>query len=79
MIKNAFGVRTQSTTSPDTSPTISGSLIYRIEDTPNRITKRKAKRRQQKDKSYKINILWDFFYCLLATINATKRSLTDKK
>ena len=25
-----------------------------------RITKRKAKRRQQKDKSYKINILWDF-------------------
>ena len=39
MIKNAFGVRTQSTTSPDTSPTISGSLIYRMEDTPNRITK----------------------------------------
>ncbi|WP_368342191.1 hypothetical protein, partial [Phocaeicola dorei] len=28
---------------------------------PKRITKRKAKRRQQKDKSYKINILWDFF------------------
>lgn len=28
---------------------------------PRRITKRKAKRRQQKDKSYKINILWDFF------------------
>ncbi|HIZ91331.1 MAG TPA: hypothetical protein H9807_04345, partial [Candidatus Bacteroides merdavium] len=46
---------------------------------PKRITKRKAKRRQQKDKSYKINILWDFFYSLLATLNATKRSLTDKK
>lgn len=28
---------------------------------PRRITERKAKRRQQKDKSYKINILWDFF------------------
>ena len=46
---------------------------------PKRITKRKAKRRQQKDKSYKINILWDFFYCLLTTLTATKRSLTDKK
>ena len=46
---------------------------------PKRITKRKAKRRQQKDKSYKINILWDFFYCLLATSTVTKRSLTDKK
>ena len=34
---------------------------------PRRITKRKAKRRQQKDKSYKINILWDFFCCPLAT------------
>ncbi len=45
---------------------------------PRRITKRKAKRRQQKDKSYKINILWDFFYCLLATLTATKKSLTDK-
>ncbi len=31
---------------------------------PKRITKRKAKRRQQKDKSYKINILWDFFIVL---------------
>ena len=29
------------------------------------ITKRKAKRRQQKDKSYKINILWDFFFIVL--------------
>ena len=38
MIKNAFGVRTQSTTSPDTSPTISGSLIYRMEDAPKQIT-----------------------------------------
>ena len=28
---------------------------------PKRITRRKAKRRQKKDKSYKINILWDFF------------------
>ena len=46
---------------------------------PSWITKRKAKRRQQKDKSYKINILWDFFYCLLAILTATKRSLTDKK
>ena len=46
---------------------------------PRRITKRKTKRRQQKDKSYKINILWDFFYYLLATLTATKRSLTDKK
>ncbi len=46
---------------------------------PRRITRRKAKRRQQKDKSYKINILWDFFYCLLATLTVTKRSLTDKK
>ena len=45
---------------------------------PRRITRRKAKRRQQKDKSYKINILWDFFYCLLATLTVTKRSLTDK-
>lgn len=45
---------------------------------PRRITKRKAKRRQEKDKSYKINILWDFFYCLLATLTATKRLLTDK-
>lgn len=45
---------------------------------PKRITKRKAKRRQQKDKSYKINILWDFFYCLLATLTAKKRALTDK-
>ncbi len=45
---------------------------------PKRITKRKAKRRQEKDKSNKINILWDFFYCLLATLTATKRSLTDK-
>ena len=45
---------------------------------PRRITKRKAKRRQEKEKSYKINILWDFFYCLLATLTATKRSLTDK-
>ena len=45
---------------------------------PSWITERKAKRRQEKDKSYKINILWDFFYCLLATLTATKRSLTDK-
>ena len=45
---------------------------------PRRITKRKAKRRQQKDKSYKINILWDFFYCFLATLTAKKRALTDK-
>ena len=45
---------------------------------PKRITKRKAKRRQQKDKSYKINILWDFFYCPLATLTAKKRALTDK-
>ena len=36
--KTAFGVRTQSTTSPDTSPTTSGPLIYRMEDAPNRIT-----------------------------------------
>ena len=35
---------------------------------PRRITRRKAKRRQQKkDKSYKINVLRDFFYCLLTT------------
>ena len=46
---------------------------------PSWITERKAKRRQEKDKSYKINILWDFFYCPLATLTATKRSLTDKK
>ena len=45
---------------------------------PSWITKRKAKRRQQKDKSYKINILWDFFYCPLATLTAKKRALTDK-
>ena len=45
---------------------------------PKRITERKAKRRQQKDKSYKINILWDFFYCPLATLTAKKRALTDK-
>ena len=45
---------------------------------PRRITKRKAKRRQQKDKSYKINILWDFFCCPLATLTAKKRALTDK-
>ena len=45
---------------------------------PRRITKRKAKRRQQKDKSYKINILWDFFHCPLATLTAKKRALTDK-
>ena len=45
---------------------------------PSWITKRKAKRRQQKDKSYKINILWDFFYRPLATLTAKKRALTDK-
>ena len=45
---------------------------------PRRITKRKAKRRQQKDKSYKINILWGFFCCPLATLTAKKRALTDK-
>ena len=38
---------------------------------PKRITKRKAKRRQQKDKPYKINILWGFlFYCPWATLTA---------
>ena len=45
---------------------------------PSWITKRKAKRRQQKDKSYKINILWDLSFCLLATLTAKKRALTDK-
>ena len=45
---------------------------------PSWITKRKAKRRQQKDKSYKINILWDFFCCPLPTLTAKKRALTDK-
>ena len=45
---------------------------------PSWITERKAKRRQQKDKSYKINILWDFFCCPLATLTAKKRALTDK-
>lgn len=57
---------------------ISSRQIGALGSGPRRITKRKAKRRQQKDKSYKINILWDFFYRPLATLTAKKRALTDK-
>ncbi len=36
---------------------------------------KKSQRRQQKDKSYKINILWDFFYCPLATLHLSHYEL----
>ena len=46
---------------------------------PRRITKRKAKRRQQKDKSYKINILWDFFYLSFGDLDRQKEGIDGQK
>ena len=46
---------------------------------PRRITKRKAKRRQQKDKSYKINILWDFFLLSFGDLDRQKEGIDGQK
>ena len=46
---------------------------------PRRITKRKAKRRQQKDKSYKINILWDFFLLPFGDLDRQKEGIDGQK
>ena len=46
---------------------------------PRRITRRKAKRRQQKDKSYKINILWDFFLLSFGDLDRQKEGIDGQK
>ena len=62
---------------PSKTPYSAGKYV--ILPNPNRITKRKAKRRQQKDKSYKINILWDFFLLPFGDLDRQKEGIDGQK
>ena len=46
---------------------------------PSWITRRKAQRRQQKDKSYKISILWDFFLLSFGDLDRQKEGIDGQK